>query len=65
MEFWSFIGWTLVFAVILFSMGIVVKELMFVILSFAAILAFLWILFQRIDRIERKLDELLGQEKEE
>lgn len=65
MEFWSFIGWTLVFAVALLSMGIVVKELMFVILSFAAILAFLWILFQRIDRIERKLDELLGQEKEE
>lgn len=64
MEFLAFLGWTLLFGTILFLAAIAIGEISTLIFS-AALLAFLWILLQRLDRIERKLDSLLEQKEEE
>ncbi|RKI66283.1 hypothetical protein D7V91_12675 [bacterium 1xD42-67] len=64
MEFLAFLGWTLLFGTILFLAAITIGEISTLIFS-AALLAFLWILLQRLDRIEQKLDALLEQKEED
>lgn len=67
-ELLPFLGWTLLFSFFLFCLAVIAGErnnMLFPIVAFAAVLAFLWILFQRLERIEQKLDKLLEQKKEE
>ena len=64
MEFLHFLGWMLLFSVVLVLALLILGE-MSILIAAAAILAFLRILFQRLDRVERKLDKLQNERKEE
>ena len=66
MEFVVGIVCTVVFGIyslLIFRLGILDDLSLLMILSFAVLLVFLWILLRKLDRTEKKLDELLRKQK--